>query len=61
MLDIFRRPAPKRLAALGTMTLFSDLTRRELRASLDRMQRFNDKLVEDPTVVFDELKRTKER
>lgn len=32
MLDLFRRPASNRLAALGTMTLFSDLTRRELRA-----------------------------
>ena len=30
-------------------------TRRELRASLDRMQRFNDKLVEDPAVVFDQF------
>jgi hypothetical protein len=30
-------------------------TRRELRASLDRMQRFNDKLVDDPAVVFDEF------
>ena len=30
-------------------------SRRELRASLDRMQRYNDKLVEDPTVVFDEF------
>lgn len=28
-------------------------SRRELRAALDRMQRFNDKLVDDPTVVFD--------
>ena len=31
------------------------MTRRELRASLDRMQRFNDKLVEDPAVVFDQF------
>jgi len=30
-------------------------TRRELRASLDRMQRFNDKLVDDPAVVFDQF------
>lgn len=30
-------------------------SRRQLRASLDRMQRFNDKLVEDPAVVFDEF------
>jgi len=30
-------------------------SRRDLRASLDRMQRFNDKLVEDPAVVFDEF------
>src|SRR5215207_1893977 len=30
-------------------------SRRELRASLDRMQRFNDRLVEDPAVVFDEF------
>jgi hypothetical protein len=28
-------------------------TRRDLRAALDRMKRFNDKLVEDPTVEFD--------
>src|SRR6187455_48041 len=28
-------------------------SRRELRSSLDRMQRFNDALVDDPTVVFD--------
>jgi len=31
------------------------MTRRDLRASLDRMQRFNDKLVEDPAVVFDKF------
>ncbi|HEV7402829.1 MAG TPA: DUF1501 domain-containing protein [Chthoniobacteraceae bacterium] len=31
------------------------LTRRDLRASLDRMQRFNDKLVDDPAVVFDQF------
>src|SRR5206468_471277 len=30
-------------------------TRRDLRASLDRMQRFNDKLVDDPAVVFDKF------
>jgi hypothetical protein len=30
-------------------------TRRELRASLDRMQRFNDKLVDDPAVVYDKF------
>ena len=30
-------------------------SRRELRASLDRMQRFNDQLVDDPAVVFDEF------
>ncbi len=30
-------------------------SRRELRASLDRMQRFNDQLVDDPTVVFDQF------
>lgn len=30
-------------------------SRRELRASLDRMQRFNDKLVDDPAVVFDQF------
>ena len=30
-------------------------SRRELRAALDRMQRFNDKLVDDPTVVFDQF------
>jgi len=30
-------------------------SRRELRASLDRMQRFNDQLVEDPAVVFDQF------
>jgi hypothetical protein len=30
-------------------------SRRELRASLDRMKRFNDRLVEDPAVVFDEF------
>ena len=30
-------------------------SRRDLRASLDRMQRFNDKLVEDPAVVFDQF------
>jgi hypothetical protein len=29
-------------------------SRRELRASLDRMQRYNDKLAEDPAVNFDE-------
>jgi hypothetical protein len=28
-------------------------SRRELRAALDRMERFNDKLVDDPAVVFD--------
>ncbi len=28
-------------------------SRRDLRAALDRMERFNDKLVEDPAVVFD--------
>jgi hypothetical protein len=31
------------------------MTRRDLRASLDRMQRFNDKLVDDPAVVFDQF------
>jgi hypothetical protein len=30
-------------------------SRRDLRASLDRMQRFNDRMVEDPAVVFDEF------
>ena len=30
-------------------------SRRELRAALDRMERFNDKLVEDPAVVFDQF------
>jgi hypothetical protein len=30
-------------------------SRRELRAALDRMERFNDKLVEDPAMVFDEF------
>jgi hypothetical protein len=30
-------------------------SRRELRASLDRMQRFNDQLVDDPAVVFDQF------
>jgi uncharacterized protein (DUF1501 family) len=30
-------------------------TRRDLRAALDRMQRYNDKLAEDPAVVFDEF------
>ena len=30
-------------------------SRRDLRASLDRMERFNDRLVEDPAVVFDEF------
>jgi hypothetical protein len=30
-------------------------SRRDLRASLDRMQRFNDRVVEDPAVVFDEF------
>ena len=30
-------------------------TRRELRTALDRMQRFNDKLVDDPAVVFDKF------
>lgn len=30
-------------------------SRRELRTALDRMQRFNDKLVDDPTVVFDQF------
>jgi Protein of unknown function (DUF1501) len=32
-------------------------SRWELRASLDRMQRFNDRVVEDPAVVFDEFYR----
>lgn len=31
------------------------LSRRDLRASLDRMQRFNDQLVDDPAVVFDKF------
>ena len=31
------------------------MSRRELRASLDRMQRFNDQLVDDPAVVFDKF------
>ena len=30
-------------------------SRRDLRAALDRMQRFNDKLVDDPAVVFDQF------
>ena len=30
-------------------------SRRDLRAALDRMQRFNDRIVEDPAVVFDEF------
>ncbi|MDB6153772.1 MAG: hypothetical protein JWL90_2225 [Chthoniobacteraceae bacterium] len=30
-------------------------SRRDLRAALDRMERFNDKLVEDPSVVFDQF------
>ena len=30
-------------------------SRRELRAALDRMQRFNDQLVDDPAVVFDQF------
>lgn len=30
-------------------------SRRELRAALDRMQRFSDKLVDDPAVVFDQF------
>jgi hypothetical protein len=30
-------------------------TRREQRTALDRMQRFNDKLVDDPAVVFDKF------
>jgi hypothetical protein len=30
-------------------------SRRDLRAALDRMQRFNDRVVEDPAVVFDEF------
>jgi hypothetical protein len=30
-------------------------SRRDLRSSLDRMQRFNDQLVDDPTVVFDQF------
>ena len=30
-------------------------SRRELRSALDRMQRYNDKLVEDPAVVFDQF------
>ena len=30
-------------------------SRRELRAALDRMQRFNDRLVDDPAVVFDKF------
>ncbi|MEY4483580.1 MAG: hypothetical protein RL693_1032 [Verrucomicrobiota bacterium] len=30
-------------------------SRRELRQALDRMQRYNDKLMDDPTVVFDEF------
>jgi len=30
-------------------------SRRDLRAALDKMQRYNDKLVEDPTVVFDQF------
>jgi hypothetical protein len=30
-------------------------SRRQLRASLDRMQRFNDRVVDDPAVVFDEF------
>jgi hypothetical protein len=30
-------------------------SRRDLRASLDRMQRFNDQLVDDPAVVFDQF------
>ncbi|MGV3531529.1 MAG: DUF1501 domain-containing protein [Chthoniobacteraceae bacterium] len=30
-------------------------SRRELRASLDRMQRFNDQVVDDPAVVFDQF------
>src|SRR3954454_23391635 len=31
------------------------MTGRDLRASLDRMQRFNDNLVDDPAVVFDQF------
>jgi hypothetical protein len=30
-------------------------SRRDLRAALDRMERFNDRLVEDPAVVFDQF------
>jgi hypothetical protein len=30
-------------------------SRRELRAALDKMQRYNDKLTEDPAVVFDQF------
>src|SRR5688500_6503644 len=30
-------------------------SRRELRTALDRMQRFNDKLVDDPAIVFDQF------
>lgn len=30
-------------------------TRRDLRAALDKMQRFNDQLVDDPAVVFDKF------
>jgi uncharacterized protein DUF1501 len=31
------------------------LSRRDLRSALDRMQRFNDQLVDDPAVVFDQF------
>jgi hypothetical protein len=52
-------PALSAPLTIGSATLAAEISegqarsRRQLRAALDRLQRFNDKLVDDPAVTFD--------